>query len=508
MDSGLFSLARGLRRAFQARLRSPETFGLQPSRSYCMKKAPRQTLQSMIWPLGHPSVSLAPELDRWVEKRNRVRLVELHNIIRELRKRRRYNQALEVSEWMKNKGKVSFMPSDHAVHLDLIGEVHGLASAESYFNGMHEKDKTEKTYGALLNCYVRERLTEKALSHMHKMKVMGLASSPLPYNDIMCLYTNTGQHEKVPLVLAEMKDNGVLPDNFSYRICINSYGTRRNVDGMEKVLEEMEHQPQIVVDWNTYAVVANIYIKAGLIHKAVSALQKAEEKQDKKNGLGYSHLISLYGHLGMKSKMQKLWELQKLNCKKFINKDYTAMLGALVKLGELEEAEVLLKEWESSGNALDFRVPNILLIGYRQKGLLEKAEAMLDNFLNKGKTPPANSWGIVATGYAEKGKLDKAYEFMKNALCVYVPNAGWQPNPKVVKSILHYINNEGDNGIKDVETFIGLLKIAMPMDQDMYHTLIKANVRAGRDVDDLLKSMEANGIQQNEETRKILRSIC
>lgn len=409
---------------------------------------------------------------------------------------------------MKNKGKLSFTPSDHAVQLDLIGEVHGLASAERYFNSMRKECKTEKTYGALLNCYVRERLTEKALSHMQKMKEIGLAFSPLPYNDIMCLYTNTGQYEKVPLVLAEMKEDGVLPDNFSYRICINSYGTRSDVDGMEKVLEEMEHQPQIVVDWNTYAVVANIYIKAGLADKAVCALRKAEENLDEKSGLGYNHLISLYGHLRIKPEIQRLWELQKLNRKKFINKDYTTMLGALVKLGDLEEAEVLLKEWESSGNALDFRVPNVLLVGYRQKGLLEKAEAMLDDFLKKGKTPPANSWGIVATGYAEKGEMDKAYELMKNALCVYVPNAGWEPNPKVIKSILHYIGSEGDIDIKDVETFIGLLKIPMSMDQDMYHTLIRANVRAGKDVGGLLKSMEAVGIRQNEETREILSSRC
>ncbi|EHA8587815.1 putative pentatricopeptide repeat-containing protein, mitochondrial [Cocos nucifera] len=96
MDSGLFSLARGLRRVFQARLWSPKAFLFRTGRPYCMKKAPRPTLQSMIWPLGHPSVSLAPELDHWVEKGNRVRLVELRNIIRALRKRRRYKQALEV----------------------------------------------------------------------------------------------------------------------------------------------------------------------------------------------------------------------------------------------------------------------------------------------------------------------------------------------------------------------------------------------------------------------------
>ncbi|RZS08416.1 hypothetical protein BHM03_00039387 [Ensete ventricosum] len=523
MDSTVFSFARLLSRALQIRLRcSGSPLAAGSSRHFCTARAPQKTLQSMIWPLGHPSVNLAPELDRWVARGHRVRLVELQYVIRELRKLRRYKQALEVrvsllvpcnrfnaaclqvSEWMKGKQNIQFMSSDHAVHLDLIGQVNGLLSAESYFNNMRENDKNEKTYGALLNCYVRERLVEKSLSHIQKMKELGLVSSPLPYNDIMCLYTNTGQHEKVPSVLEDMKTNGVLPDNFSYRICINSYGARSDINGMEMILEEMEHQPQIVVDWNTYTVVANIYIKASFTDKATSALKKAEEKLNKRNALGYNHLISLYSQLGNKSEMQRLWELQKVNCKKFINKDYTTMLGGLVKLGAVEEAEVLMKEWESSGNALDWRVPNVLLIGYRKMGLLEKAEAMLDDYLKKGKTPAASSWGIVATGYAEKDMMDKAYELMKNALCVYISSVGWEPNPTIVKNILHYL---GDNSqSKDVETFIQLLKFAMPIDRDMYHTLIKTYIREGKEMSELMQRMKSDGIKENEETRKILDS--
>ena len=84
-----------------------------------------------------------------------------------------------------------------------------LPKIERYFNNLNETDKTEKIYGALLNCYVGECLIDKSLTHFKKMKEMGLASSPLPYSDIMCLYSNTKQHEKVPSVLTEMKDNKV-----------------------------------------------------------------------------------------------------------------------------------------------------------------------------------------------------------------------------------------------------------------------------------------------------------
>ncbi|KAL6883534.1 hypothetical protein ACP4OV_010948 [Aristida adscensionis] len=433
-------------------------------------------LQSTLWPLGHPGKLLVPEIEAWAARPgNRFRPVELERIVKELRKRRRYRQALEVSEWMYAEGHVKFLPKDHAVHLDLVGHVHGAGAAETYFNNLSEKDKTEKPYGALLNCYTRELLLDKSLAHFQKMKELGFVFSPLSYNNLMGLYTNIGQHEKVPLVIAEMKSNGIIPDNFSYRICINSYGKKADFFGMENTLEEMECEPQIVVDWNTYAVVANHYIKGNLREKAYSALQKAETKIDARDSDAYNHLISLYGFLGDKSEIKRLWALQMLNCKRHINKDYTTMLAVLVKLDEIAEAEALLKEWESSGNAFDFHVPNVLLTGYRQKELLDKAETLLNGFLEKGKMPPSSSWAIVAIGYADKGDVVKAYELTKKALRAYTPNCGWIPSPSMIEMILKYLGDEGE--LKDVETSIDLLQVAVPMNSDMTEALSRARAR-------------------------------
>ncbi|KAF5181633.1 Pentatricopeptide repeat-containing protein [Thalictrum thalictroides] len=457
-------------------------------------------LYSRISPLGDPNVSLVPELDKWVEEKKKVKVAELQRIIRDLRKRKRYSHALQVSEWMGGKGVCSFTSSEHAVQLDLIGRTRGLDSAESYFNSLSDEDKTEKTYGALLNCYVKSCLTDKSLSLMQKMKDMGFASSALCYNDLMCLYTNTEEYEKVPELLKEMKENGVTPDNFSYRICINSYGAQSKIEEMEKVLTEMICQPNITMDWNTYATVANFYIKSGNKDKAAANLKLSEEKLTSIDGLGYNHLISLYASLRDKAEMTRLWELKKSACKKYINIDYITMLSSLVRLDDLEEAEKLLKEWESSGNSYDFRVPNVLLIAYSKKGLVEKAEELLTCITEKGKTPIPNSWGILAGGYANKCEMENALRCMKMAFSV--SKGVWKPNPKTITSILQWLGDEGK--VDDAEAFVESLKAFGPMDKNMYHALIKANVRAGKDVKDLLESMKADKIDEDEDIQKIL----
>ncbi|XP_074272207.1 pentatricopeptide repeat-containing protein At4g21705, mitochondrial-like isoform X2 [Silene latifolia] len=410
----------------------------------------------------------------------------------------------KVSEWIYAKGLFKFTSTEHAVQLDLIGRVHGFLSAENYFNSLQDADKNNKTYGALLNCYVRQRQVDKALAHFEKMKEMGFASTTLTYNDIMCLYSNIGKYDKVPDVLAEMKKNKLLPDNYSYRLCINSYGGRSDIEAVENCLKEAETQPHMAVDWNTYAVAANFYIKENLFDKAVYALKKAEVRLDDKDNVGYSFLISLYAKLGKKDEILKLWELEKNIGRKCINRDFITLLESLVKVGALEEAETVLKEWESSNNVYDYRVPNVVILGYLNRGLAEKGEVMLNELLEKGRPCHPNSWSILAGFYQAKGEMHKAMSCMRVALSFYVPK-GWRPYNQIINDLLSWVGDYGS--LEEAESFVGLLRNVNPVNRPMYHALMKAYIRNGKNVDGLLEKMKADKLSEDEKTKMILSSI-
>lgn len=448
---------------------------------------------------GSPSSTVIPFLDKWVQEGNNVREAELQRLVRTLRSKKRFDRALEVSEWMNSKRLDHSFDGDLAVQLDLIGKVHGIDAAEKYFNELD--NNSEKIYGALLNCYVAEGLVDKALSHFKKMKDMGLAHNPLTYNGLMTLYKNTDQIEKIPEVLSDMETNGVYPDNFSYRICIKSYGLRSDFTNIEKVLEEMERQPRITMDWRTYITVSSYYMKGGLNEKAVYYLQKAEERVEK-DAVGYNNLITMYASLGNVSQLKRLWEKQKTSSRMQINIDYVIMMGSLVKLGAIEEAEGIFQEWESAVRLYDFRVPNVLLIGYTQRGQVAKAEKMLDDIMGKGKMPIPNSWSIIADGHINGGDMKKGLKCMERALEVAPQHQGWEPRPMLVSSILKWLEKDGD--IEEVEAFVDLLSRVVSMDQQMYHTLLKANVRHGREIDGILQRMKDDNIDVDEETKKLL----
>lgn len=198
-------------------------------------------------------------------------------------------------------------------------------------------------------------------------------------------------------------------------------------------------------------------------------------------------MISHYGNLGNKEEMLRLWGVHKVVCKKQINRDYITMLGSLVKLGELETAETVLKEWESSCHTYDFRVPNILLIGYCQNDLVDKAETMLHDIIKKGQTPIPNSWAIIAAGYLNMNNMEKAFECMKKAIAVRGQNPAWRPKPHLVSSISKWLGDQQDS--REVEAFLSSLK-----------TVVTGN----KNVHDATRNTEASGIEEENENEEIL----
>ncbi|XP_071714544.1 pentatricopeptide repeat-containing protein At4g21705, mitochondrial-like [Rutidosis leptorrhynchoides] len=466
------------------------------------KKKKKESLYSKISPLGNPNLAMTPELDDWIQKGNKYRVSEVKQIIHDLRKRRRFHHALEISEWMNKKGICAFTSTDHAVQLDLIGKVNGFLEAEKYFNSLTDQDKSTKTYGALLHCYVRQRETERSLAHLQKMKEQGFVSSPVTYNDIMCLYTRTNETDKVHNVLKEMKKNGVAPDNLSYRICINSYGDKMNIEGMESILMEMENDPNIIMDWNTYAVVANCYINGKVFEKANNVLKKAE-KLVEKDGLGYNHLISLHARLGNKDDVLRLWGVQKTKCNRVINRDYITMVKSLVRLDEFEEAEKLLIEWKSYGNVHDFRVPCFIVDGYLEKGLCDKAKDLLDNLSKDGKATTPDSWANVAVEFLKKGDVGTCVSCMESAFSLPLEKKDWKLESKVVENLLSGVGEKASS-VQEVELFVKKLKKVVKFDRKMYHSLMKGYINGGKDVGKVLEDMKADGIEEDVETKKIL----
>ncbi|KAF3444145.1 hypothetical protein FNV43_RR13835 [Rhamnella rubrinervis] len=414
-----------------------------------------------------PKASILPVLQQWVNEKRPLDRRELRYLVRIMKDFRRYNHALEISHWMTDNRYFDMLPSDAAIRLELIHIVHGIEKAENYFNNISNKLRTYNAYGALLHSYVRENSVDKAEAIMHEMRKMGLAKSSFAYNILINLYSQNGQHDKIDNLMREMENDGITYDKYTLRNRMAAYVAASNILGMEKILNRMENDPCIMIDWKVYSVAANGYLKAGSIKKAFVMLQKMEELMPyERRKAALEYLLSLYASTGRKEELYRVWNTYKTS-NDVMDRPYSCMITSLAKLDDIEGAEKIFEEWESECTTYDFRVLNRLLVAYCKEGLLEKAESLAMKTA-EGRTPYASTWNVLAIGYLENKQMPKAVEMLKKALSV--GRKGWMPNRVTLEACLDYLKGQGDS--KGMEEIIGLLKELGSFDEDIYEKLL------------------------------------
>ncbi|KAI3976252.1 hypothetical protein MKX01_021794 [Papaver californicum] len=139
---------------------------------------------------GSEERSVRTELNQFLKSRKRVFKWEVGNTVKELRHRKLYGPALKLSEAMVKRG-MGMTVSDQAIHLDIIAKSKGITAAETYFVDLPEASKNHICYGALLNCYCKELMTQKAEGLMEKMKELKFNTSSMAYNSLMTFYPKT-----------------------------------------------------------------------------------------------------------------------------------------------------------------------------------------------------------------------------------------------------------------------------------------------------------------------------
>ncbi|KAK9131764.1 hypothetical protein Scep_011292 [Stephania cephalantha] len=463
-----------------------------------------ESLYRRVSAVADSKASIAPVLDQWVEEGNPVKRDAFQSLIQRMRTSRRYQHALEISQWIAKDGSVEQTPIDAAVQLDLIFKSQGLQHAEQYFDSIVEKLKASQPYGALLNCYVKNKSVQKAEALAQEMKNMGFLNTPFAYNKLTELYSQTGQHEKINTLMDEMKVKGVIQDKFTWKIRLNACVAASDIVGMESILHEMEKDPIIVVEWKLYAIASDGYVKAGLVDKALVTLKKVEEIAIERSAVAaFEYLLSQYASLGKKNELLRAWSLFKATGEVTMD-SYTSMITYLENLDDIHVAEKIWEEFESNGTDREFRVLKQLIVSCCKKGFFEKAESLIKQTEEKaGEISWATDsvWKILATGYLKDEQIGKAIEMFKKSLSVSKRRL-IKPGKNVLATCFSHFEGQGD--VQGAEDFVKLLSSKGPLTREVYHSLLRTYIKANKQFNPVLKRMKADGLPANEETQQIV----
>ncbi|XP_011622176.1 pentatricopeptide repeat-containing protein At5g09450, mitochondrial isoform X2 [Amborella trichopoda] len=334
-------------------------------------------LRNRIFRLRFPKRSAVTALERWVGEGKPVSQAELRLIVKDLKKSQRYKHALEISEWMEGREEFKFSEGDYTVRIDLITKVLGVDAANEYFENVPLIGKTVESYTALLHSYAAEKQTEKAERLVEEIQGSGLTLSVLPYNELMTLYIHIGQLDKVHLVIEEVKKHKVSPDLFTYNLWTSACAATLDIDGVQRILNEMRSDSSFGAGWEIYIKLVNIYLSVGHLQSAENAVVEAEIKTTQREWITYDFLIILYTGLNKKDGISKIWKSLRMMSQKMTSRSFMCVISSYILLGHMKEAGDAIDEWKTySGPDFDFGVCNRLLDTYVRTGLTNEAEAL------------------------------------------------------------------------------------------------------------------------------------
>ncbi|KAK4798523.1 hypothetical protein SAY86_030849 [Trapa natans] len=416
-----------------------------------------------------PELGSASVLNQCEDEGKKLTKWELCRVVKELRKFKRYRQALEVYEWMNNREeKYHLSASDAAIQLDLIAKVRGVSSAENFLAKLPDSLKDQRIFGALLNAYVRAKLRKKAESLIDTMRDKGYTTHALPYNVMMTLYMNLKEYEKVDSMVSEMTEKNIKLDIYTYNIWLSSNGSQGSAERMEQVFEQMKQDKSINPTWTTYSTMATMYIKMGMMEKAEECLKKVESRITGRDRIPYHYLISLYGSTCNRDEIYRVWNSYKSIFPSIPNLGYHAVISSLVRIGDIQGAEKIYNEWLPVRATYDPRIANLLMSWYVKEGNLEKAESMLDSMIEVGGKPNSSTWEILAEGHLREQRITESLFYFKEAFAVC--SRSWKPKSVHITTFIDLCEVEGDDEAK--ETIVRLVKESGFLKDKFYSSLV------------------------------------
>ncbi|XP_022769519.1 pentatricopeptide repeat-containing protein At1g02370, mitochondrial [Durio zibethinus] len=463
----------------------------------------RNRLYSRLSALGATGGTVSEVLNDIIMEGKKIWKDELSRCVKELRKYRRYQHCLDIMDWME-KRNMQFSHVDHAIRLDLIAKTKGLGAAKDYLSALPPGAKNRLTYGALLNCYCNNLMKDEALTLFKKMDEVKLIKSALPFNNLMCLYMRLGQPEKVPELIDELKQRNIPRCRFTYIFWMQSYANLNDIEGVERVLEELSNDSEDKCTWTTYSNLAAIYVKAGQFEKAEACLKKLEKDKMPRQREAYHFLISLYAGTSNLAEVYRVWEALKRAYSTVTNLSYLIIVQALANLKDFEGLKKCFEEWESNYSVYDMRLATSTIRGYLSGDMHKEAELVLDNAMKRSKGPFTRARECFMVYFLKKRRFDLALRHMEAAVSEI---NDWSPsNPETTTAFFDYFMNKGD--VDAAEEFCKILKNNNCLDSDAYHWLLRTYVAAGKVAPDMRKRLENDGIELSQDLQNLLVNVC
>ncbi|CAH8356233.1 unnamed protein product [Eruca vesicaria subsp. sativa] len=434
-------------------------------------------------------LSVGSALDKWVEEEgNEINRTEVAKAMLQLRRRRMYGRALQMSEWLEANKKIEMNERDYASRLDLIVKTRGLEKGEAYVDKIPKSFRGEVMYRTLLaNCVVACNVKKSELV-FNRMKDLGFPRSGFTCDQMLLLYKRVDR-KKIADVLLLMEKENVKPSLLTYKILIDVKGSSNDIKGMEQIVETMKDEG-VDPDFSTQAIIARHYSGAGLREKAENVLKEMEGESLEANRRAFKDLLSIYASLGREDEVRRIWKI--CESKPQFEESLSA-IQAFGKLNKVQEAEEIFEKIVKMDRRASSNTYSVLLRVYVDHKMLSKGKDLVKRMAETGCRIEASTWDALIRLYVEAGEVEKADSLLSKA--------SKQSHTKLMMSSFMYIMDEyakrGDVHNSE-KIFLKMREVGYTSRLRQFQALLQAYLNAKAPAYGMRDRMKADNIFPNK----------
>ncbi|KAI4300890.1 hypothetical protein L6164_034217 [Bauhinia variegata] len=454
------------------------------------KKSPGRRAQSELFKaiLNSPGLSVRDTLDKWIEEGKKLERPEISLTFFNLRKRRMYGRALQLSEWLEAKKQIDFVERDYASRLDLLAKVRGLHKAESYIDSIPKSFRGEIIYRTLLANCVSQTNVKKAEEIFNKMKDLELPVTAFACNQLLILYKRSDK-KKIADVLLLMEKENVKPTPFTYRLLIDAKGQSNDIAGMDQIVEAMKAEG-VELDLQIQGALAKHYASAGLKEKAEAVLTEMEGGNLKEHPWVCISLLPIYADLGKDDEVGRIWEICKSNPR---IEWCLAAIEAWGRLKKIEEAEAAFELMLNKFKKPSSRPYTALLKVYANHKMLLKGKDLIKRMADSGCRIGPLTWDALVKLYVLSGEVEKADSIFHKAM----QQNQMKPMFSTYMAIMYEYAKRGDIHNSE-KIFHRMRQAGYTSRYKQFHALVQAYINAKLPAYGIRERMRADNVFPNK----------
>jgi pentatricopeptide repeat protein len=315
-----------------------------------------------------------------------------------------------------------------------------------------------------------------------------------PWNLRLARYVKAGLHHKALDLFAQMQQEGLIPDSFTFVQLLNACASLRALESGRQI------HAQIIQS----GCECNIFVESGLIDMyakcgSLADARKVFNKMDARDVVSYNAMILAHVKSGQAQEALELF--QRMQCEEGAEPDratFLAVLNACASLASLNEGRCVQEQIIQNSLGSDVFVANSLIDMYSKCGVIDDAQKVF----NKMTTRDVVAWNTMLGGYAMHGLAKEALELLER-MC----EEGVEVDNVTLVALLSACSHLGlvDEGMHYYES-MGLV-YGVSSTVEHYACMVDLLGRAGHldEAEDLIKTMP---FEPNVAVWKALLGAC